>query len=229
MSIYKTSTSSRMCRKCLELESLDFRLRESQRCSFHAIACGSEQAMVSSFRCHWAKRCNRTTKVSLEFNDKWKSIESNRNWYFFTVPTNNFIPRCCMANAQLSFHGHRDAVKFFVSLPMQSQPEIPVGQKPHMLVMSGGEGYIDFRHGEICAFADALRSFSRHWIISPLFLPLFFFVVFAFKKLIFLLFLSVCLIFDFFYNIFSFFFPFVCFFSILNFDFVQLQIVQKSM
>lgn len=52
-----------------------------------------------------------------------------------------------MANAQLSFHGHRDAVKFFVSVPMQSQSEIQLGQKPHMLVMSGGEGYIDFRLG----------------------------------------------------------------------------------
>lgn len=53
-----------------------------------------------------------------------------------------------MANAQLSFHGHRDAVKFFVSVPMQSQSEIQIGQKPHMLVMSGGEGYIDFRLGK---------------------------------------------------------------------------------
>lgn len=53
-----------------------------------------------------------------------------------------------MANAQLSFHGHRDAVKFFVSVPMQSQSEVQLGQKPHMLVMSGGEGYIDFRLGK---------------------------------------------------------------------------------
>ena len=28
-----------------------------------------------------------------------------------------FIPYCNMAQAQLSFHGHRDAVKFFVSVP----------------------------------------------------------------------------------------------------------------
>lgn len=74
----------------------------------------------------------------------------------FAVATNNFIPRCCMANAQLSFHGHRDAVKFFVSVPMQSQSEIQIGQKPHMLVMSGGEGYIDFRLGKysICMLSS---------------------------------------------------------------------------
>lgn len=51
------------------------------------------------------------------------------------------IPGCTMAHAQLSFHGHRDAVKFFVAVP---------GTDPHpspMLVMSAGEGYIDFRIG----------------------------------------------------------------------------------
>lgn len=65
--------------------------------------------------------------------------------------SNSFIPKCCMANAQLSFHGHRDAVKFFVSVPSQSPTEnlLHLGQsRPLMLVMSGGEGYIDFRHGE---------------------------------------------------------------------------------
>lgn len=56
-----------------------------------------------------------------------------------------------MANAQLSFHGHRDAVKFFVSVPMQPQSETSLGAKPHMLIMSGGEGYIDFRLGEFIA------------------------------------------------------------------------------
>lgn len=59
-----------------------------------------------------------------------------------------------MANSQLSFHGHRDAVKFFVSVPMNSPlvtNEFPLLSKSHqdMLVMSGGEGYIDFRLGEL--------------------------------------------------------------------------------
>lgn len=59
-----------------------------------------------------------------------------------------------MAQSQLSFHGHRDAVKFFVSVPM-SPPIVPnelpsILTKHHqdMLVMSGGEGYIDFRLGK---------------------------------------------------------------------------------
>ncbi|XP_067646411.1 JNK-interacting protein 3 isoform X8 [Eurosta solidaginis] len=61
---------------------------------------------------------------------------------------NSQIPLCCMANAQLSFHGHRDAVKFFVSVPMQPQNEGQLqftNKRPDMLVMCGGEGYIDFR------------------------------------------------------------------------------------
>jgi hypothetical protein len=33
------------------------------------------------------------------------------------VVPGSFIPYCSMAQAQLSFHGHRDAVKFFVSVP----------------------------------------------------------------------------------------------------------------
>lgn len=71
----------------------------------------------------------------------------------------HFIPRCHMANAQLSFHGHRDAVKFFVSVPMVMASATVGGgvgaeslllreKLPDMLVVSSGEGYIDFRLGE---------------------------------------------------------------------------------
>ncbi|XP_045541958.1 JNK-interacting protein 3 isoform X3 [Papilio machaon] len=74
-----------------------------------------------------------------------------------TSPTGS-IPWCSMAQAQLSFHGHRDAVTFFVAVPGNANsptrtPDSPQKtadspQKtasPPMLVMSGGEGYIDFR------------------------------------------------------------------------------------
>uniref|UniRef100_A0A0K8SCF7 C-Jun-amino-terminal kinase-interacting protein 4 n=1 Tax=Lygus hesperus TaxID=30085 RepID=A0A0K8SCF7_LYGHE len=74
-----------------------------------------------------------------------------------------FIPYCSMQHAQLSFHGHRDAVKFFVAVPgsggmsaattvHSASPTIDnnnENDKPKsMLVMSGGEGYIDFRVGD---------------------------------------------------------------------------------
>ncbi|XP_069037212.1 C-Jun-amino-terminal kinase-interacting protein 3 isoform X15 [Lepisosteus oculatus] len=80
----------------------------------------------------------------------------------------SFIPYCSMAQAQLCFHGHRDAVKFFVSVPgnvlatlngsvLDSPSENPSSTEPpeaeaqrlhNVLVLSGGEGYIDFRIGD---------------------------------------------------------------------------------
>ncbi|XP_039357007.1 C-Jun-amino-terminal kinase-interacting protein 4 isoform X6 [Mauremys reevesii] len=81
------------------------------------------------------------------------------------VTPGTFIPYCSMAHAQLCFHGHRDAVKFFVAVPGQvvcpassSGAELSgdksaqefFSQTPlkSMLVISGGEGYIDFRMGD---------------------------------------------------------------------------------
>ncbi|XP_055527323.1 JNK-interacting protein 3-like [Wyeomyia smithii] len=86
-------------------------------------------------------------------------VSCNRLWIgtgngvVISVPLNDLagstsskmIPRCCMANAQLSFHGHRDAVKFFVSVPMNPEIQNQYPNKRDMLVLSGGEGYIDFR------------------------------------------------------------------------------------
>ncbi|MCJ8739340.1 hypothetical protein PDJAM_G00046190 [Pangasius djambal] len=79
----------------------------------------------------------------------------------------SYVPFCSMAHAQLCFHGHRDAVKFFVAVPGQVVPPAtapdsmtPDSDSPSSssssreqhskftLVMSGGEGYIDFRMGD---------------------------------------------------------------------------------
>uniref|UniRef100_A0A669C202 C-Jun-amino-terminal kinase-interacting protein 4 n=1 Tax=Oreochromis niloticus TaxID=8128 RepID=A0A669C202_ORENI len=79
------------------------------------------------------------------------------------VTAGTFVPYCSMAHAQLSFHGHRDAVKFFTAVPGHAAPSAScaveaAGDKAAdattqegtkcMLVMSGGEGYIDFRMGD---------------------------------------------------------------------------------
>uniref|UniRef100_A0AAY4EV24 C-Jun-amino-terminal kinase-interacting protein 4 n=1 Tax=Denticeps clupeoides TaxID=299321 RepID=A0AAY4EV24_9TELE len=81
------------------------------------------------------------------------------------VTAGTFIPFCSMAHAQLSFHGHRDAVKFFAAVPGHMVPtsvaagelgsdKAPSTEGPIQelgrsnLVISGGEGYIDFRIGE---------------------------------------------------------------------------------
>ncbi|KAJ8358376.1 hypothetical protein AAFF_G00011580 [Aldrovandia affinis] len=69
------------------------------------------------------------------------------------------VPFCSMAHAQLCFHGHRDAVKFFAAVPGQVIPQMADGLGPvtcdpqaqrgrSVLVLSGGEGYVDFRAGD---------------------------------------------------------------------------------
>nr|XP_046271026.1 sperm associated antigen 9a isoform X3 [Scatophagus argus] len=87
----------------------------------------------------------------------------------------NIVPYCSMAHAQLCFHGHRDAVKFFVTVPGQAMPppgtadsgsDDPASESSDTvttepktyLVMSGGEGYIDFRMGDEGSELDGLSE-----------------------------------------------------------------------
>ncbi|KAM8837199.1 C-Jun-amino-terminal kinase-interacting protein 4 isoform 3-T3 [Spinachia spinachia] len=95
------------------------------------------------------------------------------------VTAGTFVPYCSMAHAQLCFHGHRDAVKFFTAVPGHAVPSAscgveaagdkttdaatPEGTKS-MLVMSGGEGYIDFRMGD----EDAEESEQPPLKLQPL-------------------------------------------------------------
>lgn len=87
----------------------------------------------------------------------------------------SFVPYCSMAHAQLCFHGHRDAVKFFVTVPGQAVPppggadsgsddppsessDTVTSEPKTYLVMSGGEGYIDFRMGDEGSELDGLSE-----------------------------------------------------------------------
>jgi len=113
-------------------------------------------------------------------------VYTDRKNQLMTAET--FIPYCSMAQAQLSFHGHRDAVKFFVSVPgnggltsglvtsgsptsAKSPPGLSASPKcigeagieaSSMLVMSGGEGYIDFRIGETESTNTDITQLSRN-------------------------------------------------------------------
>lgn len=69
------------------------------------------------------------------------------------------VPYCNLSEAQFSFHGHRDAIKFFLNVPsqaLQKNPSSPKQSKDQTtyeraetsLVLSGGHGYIDFRIGD---------------------------------------------------------------------------------
>ncbi|XP_078481918.1 C-Jun-amino-terminal kinase-interacting protein 4 isoform X10 [Ciona intestinalis] len=96
------------------------------------------------------------------------------------ITPGTFIPYCSMANAQLSFHGYRDAVKFFVAVPgCVTQPNTANGSvgitppkqqpdtsDPGTLVLSGGEGYVDFRKGDLVAISPEDMKASNSGIQS---------------------------------------------------------------
>ncbi|CAL8290301.1 unnamed protein product [Merluccius merluccius] len=59
------------------------------------------------------------------------------------------IPYCSLAAAQLCYHGHRQAVKFFVLAPnCLTTSSGGSSVAPSQLILSGGEGYINFRIGD---------------------------------------------------------------------------------
>ncbi|CAB3402128.1 unnamed protein product [Caenorhabditis bovis] len=65
--------------------------------------------------------------------------------------SDDFIPYVNLAHAQLSFHGHKDSVKFFLGVPgatKNGEEESAEVSVRRMLIISGGDGYIDFRIGE---------------------------------------------------------------------------------
>ena len=66
------------------------------------------------------------------------------------------LPYCNLNKAQFSFHGHRDTVRFFlyvagkglhkgVQQQQQQQSVNNTSNNKTMLVLSGGQGYVDFR------------------------------------------------------------------------------------
>ncbi|CAF2142147.1 unnamed protein product [Rotaria magnacalcarata] len=72
------------------------------------------------------------------------------------ISPSNYIPYCSMNNAQLSFHGYKDAVKFFVAVPALQEETISesstdISSFGDIFVVSGGDGYIDFRVGNTSA------------------------------------------------------------------------------
>ncbi|KAM9404781.1 C-Jun-amino-terminal kinase-interacting protein 4 isoform 2-T3 [Salvelinus alpinus] len=85
------------------------------------------------------------------------------------------IPYCSLAAAQLCYHGHRQAVKFIIAAPgcVTSSSTIGGGAvtlvSTSQLILSGGEGYINFRIGDDAndgaPEAAPLRSDRSHMII----------------------------------------------------------------
>ncbi|XP_057196636.1 C-Jun-amino-terminal kinase-interacting protein 4 [Triplophysa rosa] len=89
------------------------------------------------------------------------SVVSGRLWVgtgsgaIFSIPLSLSsescsIPYCSLALAQLCFHGHRQAVKFIISAPgcSNSSDSTDGAVTTSQLILSGGEGYINFRIGD---------------------------------------------------------------------------------
>ncbi|XP_072535703.1 C-Jun-amino-terminal kinase-interacting protein 4 [Salminus brasiliensis] len=86
------------------------------------------------------------------------SVVSRRLWLgtgsgaIFSIPlslsSESSIPYCSLASAQLSFHGHRQAVKFIISAPGCRSSSTTAECTASHLILSGGEGYINFRIGD---------------------------------------------------------------------------------
>ncbi|KAL4616722.1 C-Jun-amino-terminal kinase-interacting protein 4-like isoform X2 [Arapaima gigas] len=81
------------------------------------------------------------------------------------------IPYCSLPGAQLCYHGHRQAVKCIISAPGCLNPSAAAGTSisTSHLILSGGEGYINFRIGDdgsdSSSDAPQQRSERSHMII----------------------------------------------------------------
>ncbi|XP_051920964.1 C-Jun-amino-terminal kinase-interacting protein 4 isoform X2 [Hippocampus zosterae] len=58
------------------------------------------------------------------------------------------IPYCSVATAQLCYHGHRQAVRFIIAAPGCLMSTSGGNVASSQLIISGGEGYINFRIGD---------------------------------------------------------------------------------
>ncbi|KAK7886332.1 hypothetical protein WMY93_025953 [Mugilogobius chulae] len=82
------------------------------------------------------------------------------------------IPYCSIASAQLCYHGHRQAVRFIIPAPSCLMTSSDNTVTPSQLIISGGEGYINFRIGDDAneesdevVQTTPLRSERSHMII----------------------------------------------------------------
>uniref|UniRef100_A0A8C1RFC2 Si:dkey-17m8.1 n=2 Tax=Cyprinus carpio TaxID=7962 RepID=A0A8C1RFC2_CYPCA len=110
------------------------------------------------------------------------SVVSGRLWVgtgsgaIFSVPLSLTsescsIPYCSLASAQLCFHGHRQAVKFIISAPgcRSSSNSADGAATTSQLILSGGEGYINFRIGVTFLLAPLLcHNFIYIFFIFPM-------------------------------------------------------------
>jgi hypothetical protein len=82
------------------------------------------------------------------------------------LEVSRYLPYCNLNKAQFSFHGHRDAVRFFLHVAGKGLHKSDVNSDScqssklsnTMLVLSGGQGYVDFRVSDNANDANDVNS-----------------------------------------------------------------------
>jgi len=133
--------------KMLSPKAFSFIRITALRASNNRIWIGTANGVILSIPCGASKEANPSQSTTTIVS----STASGR------LSMSTFVPICNLTATQLSFHGHKDAVKFFVCTKN--------------LILSGGEGYIDFRlNGDDDSATSLSKGDRSHlivWELSP--------------------------------------------------------------
>lgn len=130
--------------KMLSPKAFSFCRITALKASNNRLWIGTANGVILSIPCGSVKDSNTVS------NSIVSSTPSGR------LSMSTFVPLCNLSATQLSFHGHKDAVKFFVCTKN--------------LILSGGEGYIDFRlngDDDSTSLSKGERSHLIVWELSP--------------------------------------------------------------
>lgn len=95
---------------------------------------GNAHGIIITIPCELETQVSETidgTSFDIQDTQGYQQNNNNTNDFLTRLSIAKSVPKCDIANAQISFHGHKDSVKFFV-------------HADH-LMLSGGQGYLDFR------------------------------------------------------------------------------------
>ncbi|XP_046910833.1 JNK-interacting protein syd isoform X3 [Dermatophagoides farinae] len=137
--------------KMVMSKSFNFVRITALKASNHRLWIGTSNGVVLCLPCATTatRKSDDNTMAALS-----KKIQTTEATGSLTI--SSFIPLCDVATIQLSFHGHKDNIKFFVCT--------------NNLILSGGEGYIDFRINNSndvnCSLSKGDRSHLIVWEIN---------------------------------------------------------------
>lgn len=128
--------------KVLPQKSFNFLRITSLRACYQRLWVGTSNGIIVCLPCTIKSVDNNNASPNESSKDKVKASTSSG-----ALTLSTYMPLCEPSAAQLSFHGHKDNVKFFISTQNR--------------ILSGGEGYIDFRANESNDDTATMPSLSR--------------------------------------------------------------------